>query len=109
MFFFTQLHVQLPLYEFTMKVLHILNVARTQLHPNGWASLHAFCAIRILLKIDPTPHVFLHFYSTRPRVVISWCSCWIEETLQRLHKKLFTTLFNLQVKMLQDLSIVSSL
>ena len=34
---FSQLHVRLPLDDFTMGVLHELNVAPTQLHPNNWA------------------------------------------------------------------------
>jgi len=33
--FFTDVHVRLPLDEFTMGVLRILNVAPTQLHPNS--------------------------------------------------------------------------
>jgi len=36
---FTELHVRLPLDEFTMGVLRLLNVAPTQLHPNSWGSL----------------------------------------------------------------------
>jgi len=41
--FFTDVHVRLPLDEFTMRVLRILNVAPTQLHPNSWGYL---CKIR---------------------------------------------------------------
>ncbi|QCD99468.1 hypothetical protein DEO72_LG7g750 [Vigna unguiculata] len=44
---FSQLHVRLPLDDFTMGVLRVLNVAPTQLHPNSWAYLQAF---RILCK-----------------------------------------------------------
>jgi len=36
---FTDVHVRLPLDEFTMRVLHIFNVAPTQLHPNSWGYL----------------------------------------------------------------------
>ncbi|QCE04051.1 hypothetical protein DEO72_LG8g2084 [Vigna unguiculata] len=39
---FSQLHVRLPLDDFTMGVLRALNVAPTQLHPNSWAYLQAF-------------------------------------------------------------------
>ncbi|QCD89113.1 hypothetical protein DEO72_LG4g51 [Vigna unguiculata] len=39
---FSQLHVRLPLDDFAMGVLPLLNVAPTQLHPNSWASLQAF-------------------------------------------------------------------
>jgi len=37
----TNLHVCLPLDDFTMGVLRVLNMAPNQLHPNSWASLHA--------------------------------------------------------------------
>jgi len=40
--FFTDLHVTLPLDEFTMGVLRILNKEPTQLHINSWATLQAF-------------------------------------------------------------------
>ena len=46
---FSQLHVRLPLDDFTMGVLHQLNVAPTQLHPNSWAYLQAF---RVLCQSD---------------------------------------------------------
>jgi len=36
---FSQLHIRLPFDEFTMRVLRLLNVAPTQLHPNSWAYL----------------------------------------------------------------------
>jgi len=39
---FVKLHVCLPLDEFSMGVLRILNVVPTQLHPNCWGSLQAF-------------------------------------------------------------------
>jgi len=39
---FSQLHVRLPLDDFTMGVLRALNVAPTQLHPNSWAYMQAF-------------------------------------------------------------------
>jgi len=42
MFHFLQLHVRLSLDDFAMGVLHLLNVAPTQLHSNSWAYLH-FC------------------------------------------------------------------
>ena len=42
---FSQLHVRLSLDDFTMGVLHLLNVAPTQLHPNSWPYLQAFCVV----------------------------------------------------------------
>jgi len=39
---FSQLHVQLPLDDFTMGVLRLQNVAPMQLYPNSWGYLQAF-------------------------------------------------------------------
>ena len=39
---FSQLHLRLPLDDFTMGVLRELNVAPTQLHLNSWAYMQAF-------------------------------------------------------------------
>jgi len=36
---FKDTHVWLPFDEFTMGVLHVLNVALTQLHLNSWVAL----------------------------------------------------------------------
>ena len=36
---FMQLHIWLPLNDFTMGVLRFLNVAPTQLYPNSWGYL----------------------------------------------------------------------
>jgi len=33
------IHVRFPFDEFTMEVLHVLNIAPTQLHPNSWVAL----------------------------------------------------------------------
>jgi len=71
---FTKLHVRLPLDEFTMGVLRLLNVAPTQLHPNSWGSLQAFRLICKALYLTPTPESFLYFYVTRPRDPLSWVS-----------------------------------
>jgi len=71
---FTKLHVRLPLDEFTMGILRLLNVAPTQLHPNSWGSLQAFRLICKALYLTPTPESFLYFYVTRPRDPLSWVS-----------------------------------
>jgi len=71
---FTKLHVRLPLDDFTMGVLRLLNVAPTQLHPNSWGSLQAFRLICKALYLTPTPEIFLYFYITRPRDPLSWVS-----------------------------------
>ena len=33
---FSQLYIRLPFYDFTIRVLRLLNVAPMQLHPNSW-------------------------------------------------------------------------
>jgi len=63
---FTDMNVRLPFDEFTMGVLHTLNVAPTQLHPNSWASLQAFRLLTKMFCLRPSPHVFLSYYSVRP-------------------------------------------
>ena len=40
---FFALHIRLPFDEFTMRVLWLLNVAPTQLHPNSCAGLFVKC------------------------------------------------------------------
>jgi len=71
---FTKLHVRLPLDEFMMGVLRLLNVTPTQLHPNSWGSLQAFRLICRALYFSPTPESFLYFYVTRLRDSRSWVS-----------------------------------
>jgi len=56
---FSQLHVRLPLDDFTMGVLRALNVAPTQLHPNSWAYLQAFRILCQSLYLEPAPYAFL--------------------------------------------------
>jgi len=56
---FSQLHVRLPLDDFTMCVLRALNVAPTQLHPNSWAYIKpfVFCANTYICSL-----LLMHFY-----------------------------------------------
>jgi len=56
---FVKLHVRLPLDNFTMGVLRLLNVAPTQLHPNSWGSLQAFRLLCKALWLEPTAESFL--------------------------------------------------
>ena len=65
---FSQLHVRLPLDNFTMGVLRALNVAPTQLRPNSWAYMQAFRVLCQSLYLQPSPHAFLYFYDTRPAI-----------------------------------------
>ena len=81
---FSQLHVRLPLDDFTMGVLQALNVAPTQLHPNSWAYLQAFCILCQSLYLEPTPYAFLYFYDTRPRRPTTWLSLISRPSISRL-------------------------
>jgi len=81
---FSQLHVRLPLDDFTMGVLRALNVAPTQLHPNSWAYLQAFRILCQSLYLEPTPYAFLYFYYTRPRRPATWLSLISRPSISRL-------------------------
>ena len=70
----TSLHVRLPFDEFIVRVLYILNVAPSQLHPNDWAALQAFKLVYRVLGLKPSPPIFLHYYSTRPKEPVGWLS-----------------------------------
>ena len=64
---FSQLHVRLPLDDFTTGVLRELNVVPTQLHPNSWAYMQAFHVLCQSLYLQHSPLAFLYFYGTSPR------------------------------------------
>jgi len=81
---FSQLHVRLPLDDFTMGVLRALNVAPTQLHPNIWAYLQAFRILCQSLYLEPSLYAFLYFYDTRPRQPTSWLSLISRPSINRL-------------------------
>ncbi|QCE11731.1 hypothetical protein DEO72_LG10g2967 [Vigna unguiculata] len=84
MYHFSQLHVRLPLDDFTMGVLRALNVAPTQLHPNSWAYLQAFCILCKSLYLEPTPYAFLYFYDTRPQRPTTWLSLISRPNISRM-------------------------
>ena len=71
---FTDLHIRFPLSEFQMGVLRFLNIAPTQLHPNGWAYMQAFSILCRYLSLIPSPKTFLYYYSSRPGKKPSWLS-----------------------------------
>ncbi|RDX83638.1 hypothetical protein CR513_35403, partial [Mucuna pruriens] len=43
----------------------LIRVAPTQLHPNRWASMQAFCMVCRVLSITPTTRLFLSYYTTK--------------------------------------------
>ena len=80
----SQLHVRLPLDDFTMGVPRELNVAPTQLHPNNWAYMQAFRVLCQSLYLQPSPRAFLYFYDTRPRQPTTWLSLVSRPSISRL-------------------------
>jgi len=81
---FSQLHVRLPLDDFTMGVLRSLNVTPTQLHPNSWAYMQAFRILCQSLYLQPSPYAFIYFYDTRPRQPTTWLSLISCPSISRL-------------------------
>ena len=81
---FSQLHLRLPLDDFTMGVLRELNVAPTQLHPNSWAYMQAFRVLCQSLYLQPSPRAFLYFYNTRPHQPTTWLSLVSRPSISRL-------------------------
>ena len=63
---FSDLHIALPLDDFTMGVLRTLNVAHSQLHPKTWALLLTFRLICDIFCLSPTPTTFLSYYTSYP-------------------------------------------
>ncbi|KOM51798.1 hypothetical protein LR48_Vigan09g045700 [Vigna angularis] len=72
--FFDQLCIRVPLTEFQMAVLQVMNVAPAQLHPNAWAAVHAFLAMCSAIGITPTIPVFFHYFDVRSLPTCGWVS-----------------------------------
>ena len=71
---FTDSNVRLTFDKFTMGVLHMLNVAPTQLHPNSRTLLQAFQLLPEMFNLNPSPHVYFSYYSSRPSGPVKWLS-----------------------------------
>jgi hypothetical protein len=70
------LNLSFPFTDFEIEMLNALNVAPTQLHPNGWAFVRAFELVCLGIDLEPRVGVFFHFYhvkslSTRKAVSIT--------------------------------------
>jgi len=66
--------IVIPFDDLCSDVLRFLNIAPTQLHPNGWAYLRAFQFVCSALAITPTIPLFFTHYSTRPSNKVGWLS-----------------------------------
>ncbi|KOM39030.1 hypothetical protein LR48_Vigan03g241200 [Vigna angularis] len=73
-YLFNQMFVRVPFTAFQSAVLRRLNVAPSQLHPNGWACIQAFVTMCSALAITPTVSVFLHYFNVRPIAKRDWVS-----------------------------------
>lgn len=89
---FRDLGVRIHFSEFQMGVLWALNFFPTQLHPNGWTFMQAFCVLCTTLLLTSTPASFLYFFHALPHPNKSWIS-----VVPVKDKQLFT-LFNTSYK-----------
>lgn len=70
----TKIRVCFPLSNFECDVLQYLNIAPTQLHPNGWGFLRAFS---ILMKgLDSVPSIgwFFYYFQAKANTKVGWTS-----------------------------------
>jgi len=63
-----------PFHLIISQWLWALNVAPTQLHPNTWKSIQAFCLIYDVFRLSPTPSTFLSYYTSHPTKLALWHS-----------------------------------
>ncbi|RDX69400.1 hypothetical protein CR513_51487, partial [Mucuna pruriens] len=70
----SKLGVKLPFSHFERAMLQALNIASTQLHPNGWAYVRAFELLCEDLKKAPTLGVFFWFYTVKKAEKVGWTS-----------------------------------
>ncbi|KOM54932.1 hypothetical protein LR48_Vigan10g082400 [Vigna angularis] len=73
-YMFNQLFLQVSFTAFQAAVLHELNIAPSQLHPNGWAAIQAFVTICAAMGITPSVTIFLHYFNVRPLARRGWVS-----------------------------------
>lgn len=64
----------MPIDNFTMVVLRILNVAPSQLHPNIWVAIQAFRALCSFFRFESTVRLFLYYFRTWPTDKAQWLS-----------------------------------
>lgn len=62
---FSVVGLTLPFSSFQIEVLRILNVAPSQLHPNGWGFVRAFEILMGHLGVVPSVEMFFYFFQNR--------------------------------------------
>jgi len=76
---FSQLHMRLPLNDFTMGY-SVISTWRL----SSWAYFQAFRVLCQSLYLRPSPHAFLYFYDTRPQQPTTWLSLVSRPSISRL-------------------------
>lgn len=71
---FSKLGVRFPLTDFECDVLRTLNIAPTQLHPNGWGFIRAFAIVCRGLGSDPSVGRFFIFFQAKASPKVTWTS-----------------------------------
>lgn len=66
--------MRVPFTLFQAAILNRMNVAPSQLHPNGWACIQAFIVMCSDLGIMPSVSVFFHYYYVWPLAKCGWVS-----------------------------------
>ncbi|WVZ15328.1 hypothetical protein V8G54_012894 [Vigna mungo] len=73
-YMFDQMYVRVPFTDFQASVLKELNIAPSQLHPNGWAAVQAFTTLCAAVGLIPMVRVFLQYFNVRPVPRRGWVS-----------------------------------
>lgn len=89
-YLFRRMFVRIPFTRFQAAVLKRMNVARSQLHPNGWACIQAFLVVCSTLGLSPSLSVFFHYFHVRPIAKRGWVSLTsIQEGLFKAYSESF--------------------
>nr|KYP44917.1 hypothetical protein KK1_033551 [Cajanus cajan] len=62
---FRDLGVVIPFTPFECEFLRKINVAPSQLHPNSWGFLWAFQILCLVMGMNPSLGIFMHFYQLK--------------------------------------------
>jgi len=83
--------MRLPFSRFERELLTEINIAPTQLHPNGWAFIRAFGVLCRFFRCTPSVDVFLHFFEEKKQGKSLWMS--LSNILGRVLLSLFQQSF----------------
>jgi len=73
-FLFKEYDIRFPLTDFKAGMLTTINIAPSQLHPNGWTFLKCFEILCGHLDLKPFMNVFMYFYQVKFGKFIGWVS-----------------------------------